>query len=255
MRIEVFSDVVCPWCYIGRHRLARALDMFEAAGGERPEVSWRAYQLDPSAPTAAEPVLDHYRRRWGREGTAAAFERVAGAARGEGLTLRLDRALRVNTRDAHRLIAWSAVAPGHRTDADRAAVQTAVVDGLFRAYFVDGADVGDPAVLAAVASGAGLPGDAAVAMLDGSGFGSEVAADLALGAELGLTGVPFSVIDRRVAIPGAQDPETFLAVLQKADHMHDEPRPEAHPEDAAGHGAEVIAESTPAAGVPEPARR
>lgn len=255
MRIEIFSDVVCPWCYIGRHRFARAVEAFEAAGHARPEVTWRAYQLDPTAPTEPEPVLDHYRRRWGREGAAAAFERVAGAARGEGLALRLDRARRANTHDAHRLIAWSADAARRLALPDPAGVQTRVVDGLFRAYFVDGADVADAAVLAGIAAEAGLPAADATEMLAGSDHASAVAGDVALAGELGLTGVPFFVIDRRVAIPGAQDPDTFLAVMQKAERLHAGARPGEPPEDAAGPGSEVIAESLVAPPAAAPARR
>jgi len=220
MRIEIFSDVVCPWCYIGRHRFARAVEAFAAAGGARPEVVWRAYQLDPSAPAEPEPVLDHYRRRWGREGAAAAFERVAGAARGEGLDLRLERAQRANTRDAHRLIAWSADAARALSLAEPSRVQTRVVDGLFRAYFVEGADVSDAMSLSSVAEEAGLSARDAREMLAGSDFERTVADDSALGRDLGLTGVPFFVIDRRVAVPGAQDTETFVAVMQKATRLH-----------------------------------
>jgi predicted DsbA family dithiol-disulfide isomerase len=204
VQIEVWSDIVCPWCYIGEHRLAVALA--QSPHGADVEVVWRPFQLDPHAPAAPRPVVDAYARKFG--GPDAAREiiaRITAAATADGLPIHLDRAQRANTFDAHRLMEW-ALAAGRQPE---------VGSRLFRAYFVDGRNVADRTVLAEVAADAGLDADAATAMLASDRFVAEVQADLARAHELGVTAVPSFVFPGGFVLPGAQEPAVFARILAK----------------------------------------
>lgn len=201
-RVEVWSDVVCPWCYIGEHRFAQAIER----SGIEVEVAWRAFQLDPGAPAEPQPVVEAYARKFGGpEAARQAIERVSDAARGDGLPIHLDRAQRANTFDAHRLMVWA----GPR---DR---QTDVGAGLFRAYFVDGRNVADHAVLVDVATEAGLPGAEAAAMLASGEGAAEVQEQLARARELGITAVPSFAFENGFVLPGAQEPAVFERIFAK----------------------------------------
>jgi predicted DsbA family dithiol-disulfide isomerase len=210
--IEVYSDVVCPWCYIGKRRLERALATLGAeADFPGTEVVYRPFQLDPHAPRGrAEPVLDVYARKFGGpERAAAMVARVTDAAHAEGLEFRLDRALRPNTADAHRLLWWALWSAG-------ADAQRALNEQLMAAYFTDGADVGDADVLVDRAARCGLDSDAARAVLvDEEGI-EALAVALRSAADLGITAVPTFVVNSRWSIPGAQDTEYFVEVLRRA---------------------------------------
>ncbi len=212
MLVEVWSDVVCPWCYIGKRRFAAATRLLAAdpSFGARVDVVYRPFQLDPKAPPGtAMPVPEVYERKFGGpERAAAIIDHVSQVAAGEGLELRLDRAVRANTRDAHRLL-WYAEHHGP------AGSQDALAERLFSAYFTRGLNVGDAAVLAEEAAGAGLDPDAARHLLDSDGGRIEVEASLAYAAEAGITAVPTYVIDGRWSIPGAQDPDVFVQVLRR----------------------------------------
>ena len=156
MLVEVWSDVVCPWCYIGKRRLAAAIEQLDAAPAfDTPiETVYRPYQLDPTAaPGTAMPVAEAYARKFGGpERAAAMIEHVTNVAAEAGLAFRLDRALRANTRDAHRLLWYANERNGPGTQSD-------VKERLLGAYFVEGRNVGDPDVLADIARHAGLDGD------------------------------------------------------------------------------------------------
>jgi len=205
LTVEIWSDVVCPWCYIGKRRFEKAAAVL--ADEVDLQVVFRPYQLDPTAsPGVATPVSDAYAKKFGGpERAAALMDNVTNIAAGEGLEFHLDRALRANTLLAHRLL-WLAEATGH---------QYALKERLLQAYFCDGANVGDPDVLAALATEVGMPGDRVRAYLDSDDGTAPVRAMLQVAAENEITAVPTFVMDGRWAIPGAQDPDTFVNVIRR----------------------------------------
>jgi predicted DsbA family dithiol-disulfide isomerase len=210
--VEVWSDVVCPWCYIGKRRLTAAMEQLDADPSfDTPiDVVYRPYQLDPTAPPGtAVPVAEAYARKFGGpERAAAMIDHVTNVAAEVGLAFRLDRALRANTRDAHRLL-WYAHERGEPgTQAD-------VKERLLAAYFVDGRNVGDPDVLADIATDAGLDADEVRRFLASDDGVAELEASLSFAREAGITAVPTYVIDNRWSIPGAQDPAVFVQVLTR----------------------------------------
>lgn len=210
MRIDIWSDVVCPWCYLGSHRLDDAL---EQVGRDGIEVRWHAYQLDPSHP--AEP-RDLRRVLEGKYG-AGTFDQMTGRlvelGRAEGLEYRFDRALSVNTADAHRLVAWAGASD--EDAAGRESAQDRLMQRLFRGYFRDGEDVSDHETLLAAVDAAGLDRASAAAVLEGDDYADQVRADQSAAQELGITGVPAFVIDDQWLIPGAQDVDRLVAMLQR----------------------------------------
>jgi predicted DsbA family dithiol-disulfide isomerase len=213
--VEVWSDVVCPWCYIGKRKFASGLAQVEAELAEQGvdvafDVSYHPYQLDPTAaPGAAGPVIDAYAKKFGGpERAAAIIANVSDRAAEVGLDFRMDRALRANTLLAHRLI-WLAGQP------DSPVAQDAMKERLLQAYFHDGLNIGDPDVLADCAGEVGFDGDEVRAFLASGRGTDEVHAELAVASDTGITAVPTYVINGRWAIPGAQEPETFAQVLRK----------------------------------------
>lgn len=207
LRVEIWSDIVCPWCYIGKRRFERALA--ELDGELDVEVVYRPFQLDPrAAPGSSMPVAEAYARKFGGPQQAqAVIDRVTAMAHAEGIEFRMDRALRANTLLAHRLL-WLAEPPCPIP-------QTALKERLLHAYFIDGLDIGDPDVLADCAADVGFDRDEIVRFLDGDAGSEEVAAMLDQAHEAGITAVPTYVIDRRWAIPGAQDPDVFVQALRR----------------------------------------
>ncbi len=213
--VEVWSDVVCPWCYIGKRKFASGLEQVEAeladAGVDVDfDVSYHPYQLDPTAaPDEAGPVLDAYAKKFGGPQRAAAIiANVSERAADVGLEFRMDRALRANTLLAHRLI-WLAGRP------DSPVAQDAMKERLLRAYFHDGQNIGDPDVLADCAAEVGFDHDEVSEFLSSGRGTDEVRAELDVAHDNGITAVPTYVVNGRWAIPGAQEPETFAQVLRK----------------------------------------
>ncbi|MBS45005.1 MAG: disulfide bond formation protein DsbA [Nocardioides sp.] len=209
MHIEIWSDVVCPWCYIGKRRLEEALSTFEHRDQVR--VTWRSYELDPTAPERATgSVLEHLGAKYGG-GVEGAREMVAGVQRVAaevGLDYAgLPDAPRVGTRRAHRLLHAAAA---HGEDA-----RAALKESLLHAYLVEGADVGDPEVLVPLATAVGVSEEQARAAIDGD-HEAAVAADVEEAQDLGAGGVPFFVVDRRYGISGAQPAEVFTRALEQA---------------------------------------
>jgi len=201
--VEIYSDVVCPWCYIGKRRFEDALKRFEGAGDVT--VVWRPFQLDPHAPTTPTPVADAYARKFGGpEQAARIIDRITTTAAGDGLEVHLDIAQRANTFDAHRLIAYAG---------DRGR-QNAMKERLLQAYFVDGLDVADPAVLVDLAVDAGLDGDDVARFLASDEGKARLREELLQGLERGVTAVPTFVFENTWAVPGAQDADTMLRVLR-----------------------------------------
>ena len=213
--IEVWSDVVCPWCYIGKRRFATGLDLarrdLEAEGIEVAfDVSYHPYQLDPTAsPGVSGPVVEAYAKKFGGlERAEAILANVTATAAGVGLEFHMDKALRANTLLAHRVI-WLAAQP------DSPIPQDAMKERLLQAYFTDGLDIGDPDVLADCAGEIGFERDQVMAFLRSDRGIAEVRDELDRAHDSGITAVPTYVIDGQWAIPGAQEPETFAKVLHK----------------------------------------
>ena len=205
LKVEIWSDVVCPWCYIGKRRLEAAV----ASSGVPVEVTWRSFQLDPTAPReSTEDVATYLGRKYGggREAGLAMNERVSQVAAQDGLEYHLDQAQRANTVDAHRLLHLAA----------EHGLQDALKERLLRAYFTEGQAVGDRDALAALADEVGLPSDRVRAVLATDEYAEEVAADQAEAQALGANGVPFFVIDRRYGVSGAQPVELFEQALRQA---------------------------------------
>jgi predicted DsbA family dithiol-disulfide isomerase len=213
--VEVWSDVVCPWCYIGKRKFAAGLAQVEAELTEAGidvafDVSYHPYQLDPTAaPGRATPVIDAYAKKFGGpERASAIIANVSQRAAEVGLEFRMDRALRANTLLAHRLI-WLAAQP------DSPVTQDAMKERLLAAYFHDGLNIGDPDVLADCAAEIGFDrGEVYEFLASGRGT-DDVRAELDVASDNGITAVPTYVINGRWAIPGAQEPETFAQVLRK----------------------------------------
>jgi predicted DsbA family dithiol-disulfide isomerase len=212
MRVEVWSDVICPWCYIGKRRFESALSQY--AGAEDVEIVYRAYQLDPSAaPGEAMAAREGYARKFGGyEQADRIIRQVSDVAAQSGLDFHMDRARRANTLLAHRLL-WMA------EDRGGSALQGALKERLLAAYFVNGEHVGDPETLRSIALAVGLVDADVDAVLDGSAGLAEVAAEIDLANDLGITAVPTYVFEGRWSVPGAQDPEVFLNVLGRVEKM------------------------------------
>ena len=205
LTVEIWSDVVCPWCYIGTRRFETAAA--QLADEVDLQVVFRPYQLDPTAsPGKSQPVVEAYAKKFGGpERAAQIIGHVSNVAADEGLTFRMDAALRANTLLAHRLL-YLAEGTGD---------QYALKERLLQAYFCDGLDIGDPDVLAECAAAVGMQRAAVRAFLDSDDGASEVAAMLQAAAEAEITAVPTFVLDGRWAVPGAQDPETFVNVIRR----------------------------------------
>jgi predicted DsbA family dithiol-disulfide isomerase len=202
LNIEIWSDVICPWCYIGKRRIETALQDF---GGDV-TITFRAYQLDPSPVPAPVPIKQAMAAKFGGPARAEQmFDHVTAVAAGDGLTLNFDRAIAANTFDAHRLIAWAA---GQE-------LQLNMIETLQRAHFTDGVDLGSHTELARLAGSIGLDQQAALAYLAGPAGTDAVNADLAEARELGITSVPTFVIDRKYAIQGAQEPAALRSALEE----------------------------------------
>ena len=203
MKVDIYSDVACPWCYIGQARFERAVAEF--GGAEHVEVRYRPYQLDPRAPMDAEPMYDYLARRFGDRSRAMASH-VIGVARGEGLEMDYDRGLTVNTLNAHRLSLLA--------DREHGPVmQSALVRRLFDAHFAEGKDVGDPRVLAELAGEIGMDPDRARNYLESGEGAGEVHEEIAAAQRLGVNAVPTYVFDDKYVIEGAQATELFLQAL------------------------------------------
>lgn len=206
MLVEIWSDVVCPWCYIGKRRFESAVEQFEAQGGESIEMRYRPFMLDPTAPMDAQPVRAVYEKKFGGpEAAQQILDRVTNEAAGEGLGFKMDIAQRSNTLSAHRLLVL----------AEAKGLQLELKERLMQAYFVEGSNVGDVEVLTKLATEVGLESGEAEAWLRDDGGATEVADSLEFAADNGFSGVPLYLIDRRLAVPGAQPVDTFVNILTK----------------------------------------
>ncbi len=210
MRIEIWSDVVCPWCYVGKRRLERALEGFEHR--DEVEVVWRSFELDPSAPTEpTENVADMLGRKYGGgpERAREMMGQVGALAAAEGLDFtRHAEGLHLNTRDAHRLL--------HAAGRGSERLRGELKEAFLHAYFVEARNLADHEVLVDIAVTTGLEEHEVRAVLSSDAHDAEVEADVRQARAYGATGVPFFVVDSAFGISGAQSVEAFADVLERA---------------------------------------
>jgi predicted DsbA family dithiol-disulfide isomerase len=213
MKVEIWSDVVCPWCYIGKRRFEAALAAFPHR--DQVEVEWKAFELDPTSESAPAGTVvgprDQATRLAAKYGTDVdsaqrMVDNVVAQAAADGLEYRLDRAIPANTVDAHQVIHLAGLR----------GVQDAVKERLLRAYFTEGEAVGDRDTLVRLAAEAGLDAAEVRAALDDDRYLGAVRADQAEAQALGIRGVPFFVVDRKYGVSGAQPAEVLHQVLDKA---------------------------------------
>ena len=211
MRVDIWSDLVCPWCYVGKRRFEKALARFDRR--DDVQIVHRSFQLNPAAPrdrisNRRELLMQKYRLS-----SAQATEmdaRMTQTAAAEGLEFHLEGTLTGNTFDAHQMV--------HLADAH--GLQDAVVERFYRAYFIEQRSLFAADSLIDLAVEAGLDRDEAASTLHTSRYAEAVRADIDIARQLGVTGVPFFVIDDRYGISGAQAPDTFLDVLQRVAGDH-----------------------------------
>jgi predicted DsbA family dithiol-disulfide isomerase len=211
VEIEIYSDVVCPWCYVGATRLATALASFA------PEVTlrWRAFQLDPGAPRACRPVPAWLRARHGDDRASDFMAHVSAVARADGLVIDLDRAVIANTFDAHRLL-WFADQPQAVCFGATATTQPELADSLYRAHLCDGLDVGSHDLLVALAAAVGLAAGRVGRLLASNEGTADVRAEIARAHDLGITSVPTFVVAGSFAITGAHPVATLRTIIDEA---------------------------------------
>ena len=207
LAIDIWSDIACPWCWVGKRRLEEAIDGFRGDVA----LTWRAFELDPAAPTEAPERVDYAQRLAAKYRTTpdeaqAMIDRMVDVGRSVGLELRFDRVRPTNTFVAHRLLAW-AVGFGRQTDLE---------ERLFAAYLNEGLAISEHDVLCGLAESVGLDPEAAAVVLESDAHADEVRQDQALAARLGVRGVPFFVLDQRYAVSGAQPAEELLAAMRQA---------------------------------------
>ncbi|MEA2759040.1 MAG: hypothetical protein QOH65_1653 [Methylobacteriaceae bacterium] len=203
LTIDIVSDVVCPWCYIGKRNLEAALAMMPASNVE---IRWRPYQLDATIPPEGLARRTYLERKFGTR-VDEIYERVAAAGREAGLNFAFERIERSpNTLDAHRLIRW----------AQSAGKQNEVVERLFRRFFIEGRDIGDRAILIETAGEAGLEREVVTRLLDGEADKAAVREEIATAQRLGVTGVPFFIFAGRFGLAGAQPAELLVSAINKA---------------------------------------
>ena len=205
LTIDIISDVVCPWCYVGKRKLEAAL----ALKADVPvQLRWHPYQLDPTIPQGGLPRRDYMEKKFGSTGRLAEIhERLETVGRESHIPFAFGKIEHSpNTLDAHRLIRW----------AESAGVQDAVVERLFRAYFEEGADIGDHAVLLRVAGESGMDAGIVQNLLAGDSDADAVRADIAQAQRLGVNGVPFFIIGGRFAVSGAQSTQVLVKAIESA---------------------------------------
>ena len=205
VRIDIFSDTICPWCWIGKRRLERTL---EARPDLDAELVWHAFQLNPTMPAAGMDRKAYLEAKFGGADNAhAIYGRIVAEGARESLPFDFGAIPRTpNTLDSHRLVRWAS---------DQPPGQTPMVEALFDAYFARGQDVGDAQVLAQVAVEAGYDESGARGLLAGDEGRAEVTGEDMRARRAGITGVPCFILDGKVAVPGAVEPDVFLRVFEE----------------------------------------
>lgn len=210
LTINVVSDVVCPWCFIGKRRLEAAIELYRQRFPNRPEpvVTWWPFQLNPDMPVEGVDRAEHMARKFGPTQLQQAHQRLAGIGNDLGIAFDFEAAKRQpNTLAAHSLIELAA---GH-------GLQDEMAEALFQAFFVDGADLTSNAVLIDIAVRAGLPGETVEIALANVGMRDHVAAQDRQARELGVSGVPFFIFNNRIAVSGAHEPESLFGAMIEAE--------------------------------------
>ena len=210
--IDVVSDVICPWCYIGKRRLERAVDM--AADRHNFTVAWRPFQLNPGMPVEGMDRAAYLAAKFGEAGARDSYRRIETIGAELGIPFRFDRIRRTpNTVDSHRLIRFG----------QRAGRQQEIVEALFEAYFTAGFDLGERASLVEIGEGAGCDPQAVEAYLASDEDRAAVLADDESARRMGIDGVPSFIFNRALLLPGAADPEMLLAAFDQV--AQDQPEP------------------------------
>jgi len=207
MKVEIWSDVMCPFCYIGKRKFEAALEQFPQK--DKIQVEWKSFQLNPAIKTEPGRSLNEYladAKGWTLEHAAQMNEHVSSIAAEVGLDYHLDKAVVANSFDAHRFVQY-AKTKGKGDDAE---------EQLFKAYFTDGKNTADHETLLDLGSQIGIDTNELKTVLEGSKFSDEVRNDIYEAQQVGARGVPFFVLDRKYAVSGAQQPETFLGALEKS---------------------------------------
>jgi len=209
LQVEVWSDIACPWCYVGKRRLEAAMARFPDRAAV--DVVWRAFELDPSAPRVRDrsvPYADRLAKKYGTSVDQAQvmLKRMTDVAAGDGLDFHFERVQSGNTFDAHRVLHL----------AHERGLQDAVKERFLRAYMTEGEPIGEPEALVRLAVESGLDAEEVRAVLDSDTFGAEVRADEEQARAAGISGVPFFVFARRYAVSGAQGADVLLAALTQA---------------------------------------
>jgi predicted DsbA family dithiol-disulfide isomerase len=207
LRIDVVSDIVCPWCYIGTRRLEQAIDSLDGAGSaEAPLVAYHPFLLDPSIPAAGVDLREQLRRKYGGD-PEAMFARVEAAARETGIPLDFAKVQRmVSTVGAHTLLRHAAAR----------GTQRALADALFEAYFLDGRDIGQATVLAVLAERQGFSADEALRLIGDEKERRRTREDAEESERRGVEGVPFFMFGDRLALSGAQPLKVFRSTIERA---------------------------------------
>ncbi|MBC7813818.1 MAG: DsbA family oxidoreductase [Burkholderiales bacterium] len=208
MQVEIWSDVVCPWCYIGKRRFESALTHFEAETGEKVDLVWRSFQLDPTTPKDAKQSVTEMLSEKYRVSAAEAKamnDNVTTLAAAEGLDYHLDLARASNTFDAHRLIHYAA----------EHGKQDEMQERIMQAYFTEGRHVGEIDTLVELAVEIGLNADNLRRVLEGDVYSANVRADIQRAAAIGVRGVPFFVFAEKYGVSGAQRMDVFLQALEQ----------------------------------------
>ncbi len=207
MKIEIWSDVMCPFCYIGKRRFEQALEQFEYA--DRIDIEWRSFQLNPDMETDLDASIHEYladSKGWSLEQARQMNQRVTDMAAEMGLEYNMDQAVVANSFNAHRLIQFAKT----NNKGDEAE------EALFRAYFTAGKNMDDLDTLVAIAQDIGLDGDDTRAVLESNQFANAVKHDIQTAKGMNIRGVPFFLFDRKYGVSGAQETQTFLKALQQS---------------------------------------
>jgi len=207
MKVEIWSDIMCPFCYIGKRKFEKALEQFEHKG--EVEITWKSFQLNPGMETDPGKNINQYLaeiKGWSLEQAKEMNARVTQMAEAVGLKYDFDKAVVANSFDAHRLIQL-AKTKGKGDEAE---------ERLFKAYFTEGSNIADKETLIAIAESIGLDKAEVREMLDSGKFAGNVQEDINESQQIGVRGVPFFVFNRKYAVSGAQESDAFLEVLRKA---------------------------------------
>jgi len=215
LAIDIISDVVCPWCFVGKRRVEAALRLYRERGGAEPKLTWHPFQLNPDMPPEGVDRDEYVRRKFGPERAGQVYGRITAVGREVGIAFDFAKVTRQpNTLAAHSLIALA-------IDAGK---QDAVVEAFFRAFFLEGRDLTSAETLAGIAVGAGLDEGDVKAFLGSADARAHIEAEDKQAREIGVEGVPFFIFNRRLAVSGAQAPEVLLEAMLEAEK---EPAPSA----------------------------